>query len=134
MCRSSFHKTNIPFVTIDLDLPPNLPLDMLGFSEGSNVALELATTGRFRSVVLCSYGYTGILPELAVEKLRNVRVRVVHSEYDDVYDLRWSEKLAGRLEGETEFVRIPKGERVNHENTVLRTSRDERTWKWLLEG
>ncbi|KAL7535504.1 hypothetical protein ACHAXR_006528 [Thalassiosira sp. AJA248-18] len=72
-------------------------VSLFGFSEGSTLAVELATTRQFNGIVVCSYGYTGILPKLAVEKLQGIPMWVFHSQGDDIYDIRCSNQLVDSL-------------------------------------
>jgi predicted esterase len=72
-------------------------VSLFGFSEGSTLAVELATTRQFNGVVIASYGFTGVLPPMAKERLRDVPIWVFHSEGDDVYDIRFSNQLVNGL-------------------------------------
>ena len=72
-------------------------VSLFGFSEGSTLAVELATTRQFHGVVLASYGFTGVLPPMALERLRDVPIWVFHSEGDGVYDIRCSNRLVDGL-------------------------------------
>ncbi|KAL7524659.1 hypothetical protein ACHAWF_001040 [Thalassiosira exigua] len=78
-------------------------ISLFGFSEGSILAVELATTRLFRAAVLCGYGFTGILPARALERLRGVPIWAFHSAGDEIYDVQCSERLVERLmEGGTD--------------------------------
>ena len=72
-------------------------ISLFGFSEGSTLAVELATTRQFNGVVIASYGFTGILPPMARERLQDVPIWVFHSEGDAVYDIRFSNQLIDGL-------------------------------------
>ena len=72
-------------------------VSLFGFSEGSTLAVELATTRQFHGVVLASYGFAGVLPTMALERLRDVPIWVFHSEGDGVYDIRCSNRLVDGL-------------------------------------
>lgn len=72
-------------------------VSLFGFSEGSTLAVELATTRNFLGVVLCSYGFTGILPKMAIERLQGIPIWVFHSKDDDVYDIQCSNQLVESL-------------------------------------
>lgn len=72
-------------------------VSLFGFSEGSTLAVELATTRQFHGVVLASYGFAGVLPPVALERLRDVPIWVFHSEGDGVYDIRCSNTLVDGL-------------------------------------
>ena len=72
-------------------------VSLFGFSEGSTLAVELATTRRFNAVVCASYGFTGILPEMALQRLQGLPIWVFHSEGDDIYDIKCSDRLVESL-------------------------------------
>lgn len=72
-------------------------VSLFGFSEGSTLAVELATTRQFNGVVIASYGFTGLLPPMALERLRDVPIWVFHSQSDRVYDIRCSNQLVDGL-------------------------------------
>ena len=72
-------------------------ISLLGFSEGSTLAVELATTRQFNGLVLCSYGFTGILPQKAIERLQGIPIWIFHSPNDDVYDIKCSNQLVESL-------------------------------------
>lgn len=72
-------------------------ISLFGFSEGSILAVELATTRKFNAVILASYGYTGILPPKAVDRLRGIPFWIFHSTGDDVYNVSCSDQLVTSL-------------------------------------
>ena len=72
-------------------------VSLFGFSEGSTLAVELATTRQFNGVIVCSYGFTGILPKMAVERLQGIPIWVFHSKADDIYDIKCSNQLVDSL-------------------------------------
>ena len=72
-------------------------VSLFGFSEGSTLAVKLATTRQFNGVVIASYGFTGVLPPMALERLRDIPIWVFHSEGDGVYDIRCSNQLVDGL-------------------------------------
>jgi predicted esterase len=72
-------------------------ISLFGFSEGSLLAVELATTCKFNAIVLASYGYTGILPPKAVDRLRGIPFWIFHSTSDDVYNISCSDRLVNSL-------------------------------------
>jgi predicted esterase len=72
-------------------------ISLFGFSEGSILAVELATTCKFNAIILASYGYTGILPPKAVERLRGIPFWIFHSTGDDVYNISCSDRLVNSL-------------------------------------
>jgi predicted peptidase len=70
---------------------------LFGFSDGATVAVELATTRRFQACVVCAYGYSGILPELALERLKNIPMWIFHSADDVIFPVRYSDQLVQSL-------------------------------------
>jgi len=72
-------------------------VSLFGFSEGSTLAVELATTRQFNGVVLASYGFTGILPKMAVERLQGIPIWAFHSKGDRIYDIQCSNQLIESL-------------------------------------
>jgi len=72
-------------------------VSLFGFSEGSTLAVELATTRQFNGVVVCAYGFTGILPRMAIQKLQGIPIWVFHSKGDDIYDIQCSNALVNSL-------------------------------------
>ena len=86
-------------------------VSLFGFSEGSTLAVELATTRQFNGVVCASYGFTGILPKEAVRRLQGIPLWIFHSTADDVYPIRYSTNLVNSLleyEGATDVFDISK--------------------------
>ncbi len=72
-------------------------VSLFGFSEGSTLAVELATTRQFNGIVLASYGFSGKFPPLALERLYGIPIWVFHSKGDDVYDIRYSNQFVDSL-------------------------------------
>ena len=129
-------------------------ISLFGFSEGATLAVELATTHLFNAVVLASYGFTGILPKLALERLRGVPMWVFHSTEDDVYSIECSKRLIENLitnyQGDTDvfdvreivkFTKLKPLERTNdgssdlgreHIRSALIASRSSEVFEWLL--
>ena len=85
-------QAGIPVDRIDTDR-----LCLFGFSDGATLAVELATTQRFRAVVVAAYGFTGTLPSLALQRLANVPIWVFHSADDVIYPVRYSDNLVKSL-------------------------------------
>lgn len=75
---------------------------IFGFSDGATVAVELLTTKRFSAGIICSYGFTGTLPEAAVDRLANIPMWVFHSKDDVIFDVSNSDKLVKRLREKSE--------------------------------
>jgi predicted peptidase len=70
---------------------------LFGFSDGATVGVELLTTRRFAGGVICSYGFTGELPDLALQRLTNVPLWVFHSADDVIFPVECSDRLVRRL-------------------------------------
>lgn len=130
-------------------------ISLLGFSEGSTLAVELATTRQFNCLVLCSYGFTGILPQKAIERLQGIPIWIFHSTNDDVYDIKCSNQLVESLltfEGQSsldafsagDIIKITKllpndnrinnakGEGYEHVRSALVASKSSEVYSWLL--
>jgi predicted peptidase len=114
---------------------------LLGFSDGATVGVELLTTGRFRGGIIAAYGFTGTLPPLAAERLRNVPLWVFHSADDVIFDVANSDRLvrAVRQAGNervryTRFERDQEGftGRVRGHSTGITASKDPAVYEWLL--
>ena len=128
-------------------------VSLFGFSEGATLAVELATTRLFNALVLASYGFTGSLPKLALERLNGIPVWVFHSIGDDVYDIQCSKRLVDSLityQGGTDvfdvgdkikFTKLKPLEKVagdtsnkgrEHVRSALIASRSDEVFEWLL--
>ena len=114
--------------------------------------MELATTRQFNGVVLCSYGFTGILPKMAIERLQGIPIWVFHSTADDVYDIKCSNQLVESLlayDGALDvfgtdtikFTRLlpqqsknegGNGEGFEHVRSALVASKNNELFTWLL--
>ena len=71
---------------------------LFGFSDGATVAVELATTRRFKACVVCAYGYSGILPQLALDRLQGIPFWVFHSADDVIFPVRYGDQLVKSLQ------------------------------------
>lgn len=125
-------------------------ISLFGFSEGSTLAVELATTRQFNGVILASYGFTGTLPPLALERLYEIPIWVFHSTGDDVFDIRYSNKLVESLVSyhggkdifdtrkTVKYTKLISVKTVTNENglehvrAALVASKSEETFHWLL--
>ena len=128
-------------------------MSLFGFSEGATLAVELATTRLFNALVLASYGFTGTLPKLALERLNGIPVWVFHSIGDDVYDIECSKRLVDSLityQGGTDvfdvgdavkFTKLKPMEKIEgdasnkgreHVRSALIASRSDEVFAWLL--
>eukprot|EP00984_Skeletonema_dohrnii_P021235 scaffold10548_cov110-Skeletonema_dohrnii-CCMP3373.AAC.4 len=72
-------------------------VSLFGFSEGATLAVELATTRQFQGVVTASYGFTGPLPKMAIERLQGIPIWAFHFKGDDIYDVQCSDRLVESL-------------------------------------
>ena len=73
-------------------------LFLFGFSDGATVAVEIATSRKFRGVVVASYGFTGpALPVFALQRLKGIGVWVWHSADDVIFDVGNSDRLVAAL-------------------------------------
>ena len=70
---------------------------LLGFSDGATLSMELLTTGRFRGVVVAAYGFTGTLPQLALDRLKGKPIWVFHSADDVIFPVACSDRLVESL-------------------------------------
>ncbi|GMH98617.1 hypothetical protein TrVE_jg11944 [Triparma verrucosa] len=117
---------------------------LLGFSDGATVALELATTKRFRAVVLCSSGFSGSLPQAALDLLQTTSFWVFHSADDVIFPPTSSDRLVQSLKSVgdpdrvkyTRFERDPEDlpARVRGHSTGITASKTPATYKWLLSN
>ena len=72
-------------------------VSLFGFSEGATLAIELATTRQFQGVITASYGFSGKLPSIAIERLQGIPIWAFHSKGDDIYDVQCSNRLVESL-------------------------------------
>lgn len=92
---------------------------LFGFSDGATVAVELATTKIFRAVAIAAYGFSGTLPDLALERLRGVPFWVFHSQDDVIFPVEYSDKLVSSLrkDGDSSLIRYTRYERDQEDFT-----------------
>lgn len=115
-------------------------VSLFGFSEGSTLAVELATTRQFNGVVLASYGFTGILPKMAVERLQGIPIWVFHSKGDDIYDIQCSNQLVESLLAyeNVKYTKLIGGDAGagikgrEHVRATLVASKSDEVYSWLL--
>mmetsp|Transcript_3124 Transcript_3124/g.4806 ORF Transcript_3124/g.4806 Transcript_3124/m.4806 type:complete len:359 (-) Transcript_3124:9-1085(-) len=124
-------------------------VSLFGFSEGATLAVELATTRQFQGVVTASYGFTGPLPKMAIERLQGIPIWAYHSKGDDIYDVKCSDRLVESLlsyEGGLDVFAVdnikytklipPTKEKVEpgkeHVRAALVASRSAEVFSWLL--
>lgn len=70
---------------------------LLGFSDGATLSIELMTTGKFRGGVVAAYGFTGTLPQLALDRLKGKPIWVFHSADDVIFPVACSDRLVESL-------------------------------------
>ena len=70
---------------------------LLGFSDGATLSIELLTTGRFRGGIVAAYGFTGTLPQLALDRLKGRPIWVFHSADDVIFPVACSDRLVESL-------------------------------------
>lgn len=125
-------------------------VSLFGFSEGATLAVELATTRQFQGVVTASYGFTGPLPKIAIERLQGIPIWAFHSKGDDIYDVQCSDRLVRTLltyEGGLDVFAVgdiikytklvpPTNDKIEpgreHVRSALVASRSAEVFSWLL--
>lgn len=126
-------------------------VSLFGFSEGATLAVELATTRQFQGVVTASYGFTGPLPKMAIERLQGIPIWAFHSKGDDIYDVQCSDRLVSSLltyEGGLDVFAVddiikytklvpPTNDKIEppgreHVRAALVASRSAEVFSWLL--
>ena len=111
-------------------------VSLFGFSDGATVAVELATTGRFRAAVVCSYGFSGQLPALAIERLQSTPLWVFHSADDVIFPVAYSDRLVGALPHAkySRFDTDPEGfpPRVRGHTMGITAAKRTEVYEWLL--
>jgi predicted peptidase len=115
---------------------------LFGFSDGATVAVELATTKMFRAVVIAAYGFSGTLPDLALERLREVPFWVFHSQDDVIFPVKYSDKLVASLSkrGNSSMIRYTRYERdqegftgdVKGHSVGITASKSADLYSWML--
>lgn len=78
---------------IDLDKVDTDCKFLLGFSDGATLGVELMTTRKFAAGVFCAYGFTGKLPQLALERLKGIPMWIFHSADDVIFPVKCSDQL-----------------------------------------
>ncbi|OLP89583.1 hypothetical protein AK812_SmicGene28945 [Symbiodinium microadriaticum] len=118
-------------------------LFLFGFSDGATEVMELASTRRFAGCVVAAYGFTGELPRLALERLKDIPVWVFHSADDVIFPVSCSDKLVKRLK-ETNSRDVVRYTRYNQDqegftgsvrghSTGITASRQPDLYRWLLQ-
>lgn len=115
---------------------------LFGFSDGATEVMELASTRRFAGCIVCSYGFTGDLPALACERLKNIPVWVFHCADDVIFPVKCSDKLVKRLKevNSRDVVRYSRFDKdqegftgsVRGHSSGITASRSAEIYSWLL--
>ena len=119
---------------------------LLGFSDGATLSIELLTTGRFRGGIVAAYGFTGTLPQLALDRLKGKPIWVFHSADDVIFPVACSDRLVESLrkvndeaEG-SDLIRYSRFDsdqegftgRVRGHSTGITASKRADVYDWLL--
>lgn len=118
-------------------------LFLLGFSDGATLGIELMTTRKFAAGVIAAYGFTGTLPALALERLKNLPLWIFHCANDVIFPVRCSDNLVRSLRQVNEnndiirYSRFDKDQEgftgpVQGHSTGITASKNPETYKWLL--
>jgi predicted peptidase len=133
----------ISFATSQIQNADTTKIHLFGFSDGATLAVELLTTQRFASGIVCSYGYTGILPDLALHKLKGIPMWVFHSKDDAIFRVQNSDLLVSSLrKGDSSLIRYTRYDKdpedftgpTRGHTTGITASRDEHVYEWLLSS
>lgn len=125
---------------------------LMGFSDGATLGIELLTTRRFAGGVFAAYGFTGVLPDLALKRLQGIPIWMFHSADDVIFPVKCSDSLVAALRrinaesdgdsGETNkkdvvrytrFDNDPEGftGRVRGHSTGITASKNGEVYDWL---
>ena len=117
---------------------------LFGFSDGATVAVELATTRRFRAVAIAAYGFSGTsLPARALALLQDIPFWVFHSADDVIFPVAYSDRLVQSLQSvstDSSIVRYTRYDRdqegftgsVRGHSTGITASRLPELYNWML--
>lgn len=144
--------------TIIGDLIDKKRLFLFGFSDGATLGVELMTTNYFAGGIFASYGFTGTLPSLALERLKGKPMWIFHSKDDVIFPVECSDRLVRALravngeelngkyssdggnDGQRILIRYTRFERdqegftgsVRGHSTGISASKDKEVYQWLL--
>jgi predicted peptidase len=118
-------------------------LFLFGFSDGATLGIELMTTRKFAAGVIAAYGFTGTLPTLALERLKDLPLWIFHSADDVIFPVRCSDNLVRSLRQVNKnndiirYSRFDKDQegftgRLRGHSTGITASKNPETYKWLL--
>lgn len=115
---------------------------LFGFSDGATAGVELMTTRRFAGGVFAAYGFTGDLPSLAKDRLKDLPMWIFHSADDVIFPVRCSDKLVDVLRkvSRRDVVRYTRYDRdqegftgsVRGHSTGITASRQAEIYEWML--
>ena len=97
-----------------LDMMDTAQIYILGFSDGATLGVELLTSPNFAGGIIASYGFTGSLPALALERLKDKPMWIFHSKDDVIFPIRCSDQLVQSLR------------QVNYSKEIVKYSRFEK--------
>lgn len=91
---------NLPKWLQELDLPQDLPLHLLGFSQGAALSYTLAITHPERVALIA--GLSGFIPQgaenyLIPASLHDVPVFIAHGSKDDIVPVEWARSAVQTL-------------------------------------
>ena len=135
------------FLRFVLEQNPQIDPDrvfLFGFSEGATLGVELLTVGWFKGAVIASYGFTGKLPPIAVQRLERVPIWVFHSSDDVIYSVHNSDRLVETLRNANKDLNLVKYTRydkdpegfsgaVQGHSTGITASKSPQIYSWMLK-
>jgi len=124
----------------------------LFISDGATLGIELMTTNLFKGGIFAAYGFTGTLPQLALERLKDKPMWIFHSVDDVIFPVACSDALVKSLrtvnheeqkdkEEENRMIRYSRFDHdqegftgnVRGHSTGITASKDKEVYKWLLQ-
>ena len=128
---------------IDTDRIDPKQLFLFGFSDGATLGVELLTTGKFAGGIIAAYGFTGTLPPLAIERLKDIPIWVFHSKDDVIFPVTCSDRLVTSLQKANSDKSIVKYTRFDQDqegftgsvrghSTGITATRTPDVYQWIL--
>lgn len=116
---------------------------LFGFSDGATEVVELLTTRRFCGGIVAAYGFTGTLPDVAIDRLKDIPIWVFHSQDDVIFPVECSDKLVAALrknKSNKETVRYSRFDQdqegftgpVRGHSTGITASKSPQVYEWML--
>ena len=115
---------------------------LFGFSDGATLAVELLTTKKFKAGIVAAYGFSGTLPDLALERLKGIPIWIFHSQDDVIYSVKFSDKLFRSLQNVNnnnivKYSRFEKDQegftgRITGHSTGITASKMKEIYEWML--